>query len=434
MGRLVSFLCISLVFAGCGRTAATSEVQFDAAYSIPLDGHIRGGTMLTESTNVTTVKNQILSQLYYTVGQLNAVYGVSDMSRAVINIDRIEPSAEHPGLNLATFRASLFVSWDRQRAMPLSLELTMPAQGSSHGIDEFMGVFAENCRDDFSHEPAAGNFWYYYRPAAPGCLLRDVNYTPSTRIVTKYAMTFTPSNEQTNGKSPEYGKVWEDGRLVVTAVFGKNDPAEDPRYDAGVSAFNALYSNLIYMYGRPATIDVEVPAGSQPGPAIDRLVMTFATTAGTLDVGLLLVDGIRSMTPDQTEFYNRRTGNSDLVSYNGHSGLGANIRALANLGSFRAGQYQIFFVNGCDTFAYVDNALRDAHHAVNPSATPDKYIDMITNSMPSYFHQNAPGNVTLISALISQTQTYRQILGAIDRTQRAVVTGEQDNTWPRPFE
>jgi hypothetical protein len=161
--------------------------------------------------------------------------------------------------------------------------------------------------------------------------------------------------------------------------------------------------------------------------------MVFERPEGTLDVEILLIDGILSTDDAFKKRYNERTKISDLVSYNGHSGLGANIRALARLGSFVQGQYQLFFVNGCDTFAYVDNALRDAHAAVNPGYGPSKFFDIITNAMPSYFRSNADNNVALIQAFLGRSKTYRQILSGFDRTQRAVVTGEEDNAFPAAF-
>ena len=103
------------------------------------------------------------------------------------------------------------------------------------------------------------------------------------------------------------------------------------------------------------------------------------------------------------------------------------------MGKFVKGQYQLFLVNGCDTFAYVDDALFDAHQAVNPDNEKTKYLDIITNAMPSYFHENAGANMAIINALVSKDKTYRAILEDFDIDQRAVVTGEEDNAWPENF-
>jgi hypothetical protein len=87
-------------------------------------------------------------------------------------------------------------------------------------------------------------------------------------------------------------------------------------------------------------------------------------------------------------------------------------------------------VNGCDTFAYVDYSLRDAHAAVNPGYGPNKFFDIITNAMPSYFSMDSLSNIVILRALVGKTQTYRDILAGFDRSQRANVTGEEDNGLP----
>ena len=195
-----------------------------------------------------------------------------------------------------------------------------------------------------------------------------------------------------------------------------------------------MYQVLRQNFGTPIFQSVPLDANASPAPQINDVEMTFATPQGQLNVVIMLVEGVRNMTSAQTARYNDRTKRSDLVSYSGHSGLGANIRALTRMGSFLPGQYQIFFVNGCDTFAYVENSLRDAHAAANPGFGPSKYFDMITNSMPSYFHMNAYGNLTLIKSLLGRQLNYRQILGQIDSSQMPVVTGEEDNLWPNAFQ
>jgi hypothetical protein len=161
--------------------------------------------------------------------------------------------------------------------------------------------------------------------------------------------------------------------------------------------------------------------------------MRFRHRVGEVDVHMFLVDGIQSVGSDFNIKYNAQTAHSDFVSYSGHSGLGANIRALARKGSFTPGQYQIYLVNGCDTFAYVDDMLRDKHVQVNPGFGPNKFFDIITNAMPSFFHMNAASNMAVIHALLGKNATYQQMLSEFDRSQRAVVTGEEDNNWPSPF-
>jgi hypothetical protein len=432
--KLIAGLCLILTAAACSsELPQSSKIKYDAAYSIALNGKIAEGKILSPSDDLFTIKSLIRNQLYYTVGQLNGYDGVADLSKNQVKISSVTPASGDSGNFVVTYQATLFVSWDKGTPVPESLALTMPVLPTEEGIDRFMTIYAQDCRDDFSHEPESGNFWYYYRPKAFGCLLSDPQHVASESVVTRFPMTFEPSTEQTSGKSPEYGKIWEDGKLVATTIFAYNKPEEDHQYDVATYAFNSFYRGLIQQYGKPISSVPALAEGEVPGPNTDRIELVFQTPRGQLDIGMMLVDGIRALTTEQMDFYSRRTQNSDFVSYSGHSGLGANIRALTRLGTFVPNQYQLFFINGCDTFAYVDDALREAHAAVNPEFGADKFFDVITNSMPSYFHANAEGNLTIIDSLIKTTATYREILGAIDPAQRAVVTGEQDNNWPNPF-
>lgn len=421
---------LTLLALSCSRADRQESItKFDAGYSVGMDGVISNGVLITPYNNASWLTSIVKDQLYYTMGQLNASRGVADLNRSVVTINEILPLEN--GLYEAHYAARLFVSWPRNAAVPASLPLVMPAQMEL--VEEFMQANV-NCREDFSHEAEVGNFWYYYRPEATNCPLRAGGVTGEDPLkVRRFGMTMTTSNENTNGKFPEYNKVWEDGQLVVTAMFGKEEEGATELSDAGISAFNAMYASLRQTFGNPVSQSVVVPNNVNPGPAIDDVEMTFNTARGPLKVSIMLVESVRSMTSVQMTHYNERTRNSDFVSYSGHSGLGANIRALARMGSFQPNQYQLFFVNGCDTFAYVDNSLRDAHAAVNPGFGVNKFFDIITNSMPSYFHMNARGNISIISALINQRLTYRQILGQIDSAQMPVVTGEEDNTWPGAF-
>src|SRR5690606_565257 len=102
-----------------------------------------------------------------------------------------------------------------------------------------------------------------------------------------------------------------------------------------------------------------------------------------------------------------------------------------------AGQYAMVFMNGCDTYAYVDGALWDAHAQVNaddPSGT--KYLDLVTNAMPSFFSNMPEATMALFNALLNHDdpKTYEQIFKQVSSTQIILVSGEADNEyfpgWP----
>jgi hypothetical protein len=424
-------VALAAVLVGCSDSSRpdVSNVQFDSAHSIALDTTIAAGREVSSNSEPSILAGEIREQLYYTIGQLNGLDGGAlDMRRTEISVDGVTPRAD--GLFDVEYSAKLFVAWPKEQAFPADYTFILPARADITGLVGFFNRYgadehgAKLCLDDGAHEVEQSLMWYYYRPLKVSCALANPALDEKD-VVARVDAHFALSTENTEGKSPEYAKVWEDGTLNATLIFGKYEAGATETWDAGVSAYRATYQALLAQYGQPATTNL--PAGALPDVAHDDVHLTFAVPAGTLDVNLLLVDGIRQVDQAFRDKYSERTKISDYVSYSGHSGLGANIRALTRMGSFVADQYQIFLVNGCDTFAYVDGSLRDAHQTANPAFGPNKFFDIITNAMPSFFHMNATSNLAVIDALVGKTQTYREILAGFDESQRANVTGEEDN-------
>jgi hypothetical protein len=128
--------------------------------------------------------------------------------------------------------------------------------------------------------------------------------------------------------------------------------------------------------------------------------------------------------------YAALTQHADLIIYDGHAGLGANVRALAQKGSFLPGRWQLFFLNGCDTFAYLDDELAKRRAVNNPDdPTGTKYMDVLTNLMPAYFSSMPSASLAVVRGLLGPPRTYQEIFGDIDEQQVVVVTGEEDNAF-----
>jgi hypothetical protein len=123
---------------------------------------------------------------------------------------------------------------------------------------------------------------------------------------------------------------------------------------------------------------------------------------------------------------------ADLIAYNGHAGLGQNVRALARMGRWNPGKYQVFFMNGCDTFAYVDGSLAQTRATINPDdPTGTKYMEFVTNALPSYFHSMAGASAALVKGFmnVDAPMTYDKMFEGIDRAEVVLVTGEEDNVF-----
>ena len=102
------------------------------------------------------------------------------------------------------------------------------------------------------------------------------------------------------------------------------------------------------------------------------------------------------------------------------------------MGRWNPGKYHVFFMNGCDTFAYVDGSLAETRASLNADdPTGTKYLEFVTNAMPSFFHSMAAASTAIVKGLLSTAQplSYDKIFAKIDRAEIVLVTGEEDNVF-----
>lgn len=423
--RTIPF-ALFLALAGCSSadvedTDAT-EGSFSSREAVLLDFEV-DGSLVTDSTF--SVRAKIQDQFLYTIGQLNGDRSVGRIDKLALS--NIQTAPQGDGTYLVTYHAKLPVAWGRRSQLPSTYAFTLPKDVSYSGLAAFTSKYKDRCVDWSAHDVDSGSMWYYYRPRASGCSI-DPN------DVLTFTASVATSTENTSGKYPEYHKVWEDDALRVVAIFGKNEDGTTSN-DAGISAYNTFVASMkqaLAPYGATTT-----PANVPSNPGVSVPDVTFdgqlPGTNKTVSVTALLVDNVRTAGAAFNARYNELSTNADVIAYNGHAGLGQNVRALAQKGSFVSGKYLMLFMNGCDTFAYVDGSLAQLRAPLNPDDNADgsKYMDIVTNAMPSYFHQNARASTALVKGLlaIEAPKTYEQMFVEVDPTQVVLVTGEEDNVF-----
>jgi hypothetical protein len=431
MKRLSAILLgFSLATVGCvtedelyeGETVKSEDGKADSsAVAVFVDAEWNG-TLITDSSwnDLSTVQ----SQLFYTVGQLNGLNAVGRIDKAVVtNIVKTQVN----GRTQIKYKAKLLVAWGNRNSVPATVELKLPLDVSSSGQTAFATKYGTTCIDIGAHDVDAGSMFYYYRPRASGCSIAaaDVNTVTAT---------LSPSPVQTTGKFPEYNKIWEDNTLNVVAIFGKNEDGATTN-DVGINAYNKFVAAMKQELGTRGLTTIPANVSSTPGVAAPDIELNATLPDGKkIRVVALLTDNVRiglTQTAFRTRYENLST-RADYIVYNGHAGLGTNVRALAAAGRWVAGQYVVVQLNGCDTFAYIDDALNRSHQVINPDDTTGyKYIDLVNNAMPAYFHELSNTTMAMFRGLIAHDspKTYEQIFRPIDPKQVVLVSGEQDNVF-----
>lgn len=370
-------------------------------------------------------RSAIDDQLLYTIGHLNGTdsNGVGRLDK--VEITDIETFEQPDGSTRITYHAVLPAAWGHPDDVPETHTFQLPRDISFAGQEAFTEKYKDSCVDRFAHDVDAGIMWYYYRPHAFGCTIDPAD-------VVTFEADVSLSSTNTTGKFPEYHKVWEDDALEIVAIFGKNEEGATSG-DPGISAYNEFNRSIqdeLSAFGFTSE-----PADVSRFPGVDAPDVTYSATlpgGKTVQVTAILIDSVQAAGSDFNARYASLTPTADLISYAGHSGLGANIRALARKGSWKTGQYVVIYMGGCDTYAYVDSALADAHIAVNaddPNGT--KYMDIITNAQPAFFHENSNTIMRFVRGLMSHDdpQTYEQMFTGVDDFQVILVSGEEDNAF-----
>jgi len=426
MKRLLASL---ILFTACtdvdpfeGEEVKAEDGKADAsAGGIFLDATFNGKVTVDSSWDD---RSTIQDHLLFTVGQLNGLTAVGRVDKAELsNIVKTSTGTR----TTLTYTAKLPIVWAKKNAVPSAIDLWLPTDMSAAAQEAFVTKYGTKCVDFDAHEVDSGSMFYYFRPKMSGC-------TVAAADATKVSASLTPSPTTTTGKFPEYTKIWEDNTLNVVAIFGKyKDGATSG--DVGIAGFNTFVNAMKTELGTHGLTTIPASVPISPGVAAPDIEFNATLADGKkIHVVALLTDNVNDglAQPAFRARYETLSTRADFIVYNGHAGLGSNIRALASAGKWVAGQYVVVFMNGCDTFAYIDGSLSQAHKSLNTDDTTGwKYIDIVNNGMPAFFASMSGASMSLFRGFLAfdNPQTYEQIFAHIDDSQMVMVTGEQDNTF-----
>jgi hypothetical protein len=430
LSTILAAAALAAPVAGCidndpleGEEVKSEDGKADASsLGVFMDASFEGKLLTDSSWND---KQTVSDQLLYTVGQLNGFTAVGRVDKAEItNIQKTTVN----GKTQITYKAKLPIIWNKSRGVPDTVDIKLPLDISYAGQEAFATKYKHDCVDFGAHDVDAGSMFYYFRPRNSGCNIAAADVHAVTA-------TLSPSPSQTTGKFPEYNKIWEDNTLNVVAIFGKYEDGATTAADAGIDGYNEFVGAMKTEFANRNLTTVPATVPTNPGVAAPDIEFNATLPDGKkIKVVALLTDNVNTglSQPAFRARYEALSTRADLIAYNGHAGLGSNIRALASAGKWVAGQYVVVFMNGCDTFAYIDGSLFTAHKNVNPDdTTGSKYIDIVNNGMPSFFANMPESTLAIMRGFLKfdDPQTYEQIFTKISSSQLVMVTGEADNTF-----
>jgi hypothetical protein len=416
---ILAYGCAAPSSSGASDDPSEGEDAYTSASARLLDAEFDGEALTTGGDAEQAIRDQML----FTIGQLNGKTGVGRLDKLTLTNVRTAPA--EGGLTRITYHAKLPISMAKTTRFGRSYTFVLPKRTDWDGQDAFFRKYERTqCTDPWAHDNETGIYWYYYRPEQAGCTLDAADV-----VRAKAKLRISPENAV--NKYPEYDKIWSDDTLSVVAIFGKVEDGATTSADRGIWSHGHFVSTM----RRELPNAVVTPANVADSPGIESPDVTIESTLPNgrkVRLTSFLVDNVRQGGPAFEQRYNQLSGDADVIVYNGHAGLGQNVRALARMGKFKPGKYQIIYMNGCDTFAYVDGTLAQTRARLNPDdPTGTKYMEILTNSMPPNWDSLPNNTMSLVRDLIKVEAplNYTTILSHFDQSGFVTVTGDEDNVF-----
>lgn len=405
MNRPLASLLIALAAAPALAT------RFDSPENVALEATLADGKLLTSASDAATLQTEIRAQLKYLIGHLFSVGSPALGHSLSLQLRSTAPIAD--GRKEVRYAAKFLIAWEKtvgSPAAPAVLTVALPAGGDSSALRKFDGAYSGKCGESGSP------LWYSMPNAKSASCPLSRPSAPAYAAKFSFALAPSPSNSQ--GKSPEYEKIWEDGKLVVTWVVGNSGSRGQAE---------ELVERMKLAYGSPTDLQT-TSHGSY-----SEVTAGFDTPAGPLRIQALdIVSGnIQQMGAEFRTKLARYSEESDLVAYNGHSDYGANLRKFTALASFLPKRYYLFWINACKPFAHLDDTLWRSARQANPGVPASKYLDVMSVVNIGEFSSGSD-----ISQLIQGLVVKRDFRGLLTwlTTGGPAVLGDEDNYWPSPFQ
>lgn len=363
-----------------------------------------------------TARKAIASQLQYLNGILTTdVRGNAQAAMPVLSNVRETVDGDKKRI---TYEAAVAAVWPKRSEPPASYELTLPRDTTA--LASFNAKYDGRCGvNEYGRE----TFWHDFNPKAPGCTIDAGDVVTATASV-------APHSQLTQDKYPEYDQVWSDDALDVVAVFGiisSNTPS-----DEGARTREKLLAEVQASLDTSERTEAPATRGVLAESTV-RGTKTIDGRARTVNVTAFLVQEASSAGSAFDERYEAATATADLVVYEGHSGLGQNINALARHTGATAGKYQLVYFYGCQTLAYLEPTMLERRITLNGEARdPEgtKFLDVIATALPAY-GDGGRSTLGLYRALLEPAapKTFNQLIDGISSLHLVTVFGEHDNTF-----
>lgn len=315
-------------------------------------------------------------------------------------------------------------------SIPLRLPLSM-SRTYELGIIDGVNL----CTDE--HYNSLGDFFYFWDIEKEDCPLKG-NKTEIVRVKGKLTQV-----DNTKKTYPEYDKLYKKPVLdirVLMGYIGDEVSLTEVNYsDDGYKSFKGTIAELENLgfavtdrkvKFRYTKNDREI-SGSNYLYVLEKDLKNQLGTVQTVRITVFLGDtDLNSADLTFHKVLIPAYQESDLLVYDGHSGLGANL-SFDYLPEFifdTTGKYQLFFINGCSSYPYYNGQFFRNKEGGN------KNIDIITSGLSTYTSTSVSNTIAFLAPFIQgKTWSYQTLLRHMEvsngdaGTYLTGVNGDEDN-------
>lgn len=278
------------------------------------------------------------------------------------------------------------------------------------------------CSDE--HYNSEGDFFYFWDTDQPGCPLRRSN---------PYVLEFEGGMtklENTKSTYPEYDRLYSQEKLSISVIVGfinGVNPSRLSKKDEGYASFTQLGQKL-------SEAGFNLTAQGREGINHLQTYQKQLTNAfgvqQTITLNLILADSETDANGTFTKRFKWALENSQIVAYDGHSGLGGYLDIVRFPRLRLPNFYQIFFFNGCSSYPYY-NSMYFASKSGG-----SKNLEILTAGLPTLTSTSVSNMMAFLSPFISgRVTSYQTLLRNLERSNEAETTylmginGDEDNHW-----
>jgi len=279
------------------------------------------------------------------------------------------------------------------------------------------------CTDE--HYNSEDDLFYFWDPELKGCPLKG-----DTKTVQHIDGKLKKLNN-TKSSYPEYDRLYLNQELKVSIFFGYIDdyPAKIGKKDDAYLAFEDVEAELL---AHGFEVMEEKTFGKINHLRVfEKSLINQLGQKQKVVVEMLLSDtSLNSTDSVFVSAFTKALMESQIVAYDGHSGLGGNLDISRFPISKLKSQYQVYFFNGCSSYPYFNGM----YFSKKPQGK--KNLEIITSGLPTLSSTSATNMLAFIDPFIQgKTISYQTLLNRIENsngnedTYLMGVNGDEDNSF-----